>query len=296
MMNSKQQKNIMNNSNISNSNFSPNSVSRANHHQFAPLELVTDRGLSDVTLSGTFVSPDPIVAVLAISIAANTTGAAFSTSSSTVWTAESGGWLRIRNSTTGEVEQQKRIGTNGQEPTSMCLCPSSNTVWVGTSDGPLVVYRASDAAQIAECMLHESGVTSLLHVPSSSSSASSSSASSYLWSAGSDGRIAVWDTAKCSVVRCFHACPQGPVNCLAIAGNLGVAANGDEGDICIWPFYQKSQQSSTGISSSNHSSKRAPNSHDREEPVLTHKGAHASTVLSLCSVASTFDKCPTNIC
>lgn len=175
---------------------------------------------------------------------------------------------------TGEVEQQKRIGTNGQEPTCMCHCPSTSTVWVGTSDGPLVVYRTGDATQIAECMLHESGVTSLLFVHAR-----------WLWSAGSDGRIAVWDTAKCTVVRCFHACPRGPVNCLAVVGSLGVAANGDEeGAICIWPF----ERSSASKTVRRDPSSAVHASTEREEPVLTHKGAHASTVLSLCSVAAAF--------
>ena len=213
------------------------------------LELVSDRCLSDVSVAGTFVSPDPIVAVLAMPPARRGGPPA-------VWTAESGGWLRVRNGVSGEVEQQRRIG--GQEPTCMCYAAPARSVWVGTSEGPLVVFSEDGCARVAECLLHEAGVTCLVFVRDR------------LWSAGSDGRVAVWDTRTCAVERCFLAC-HGPVNNLAPLGAVGVAANGDDGAICVWPL---ERMAAAGAD---------------EAPLMRLRAAHpgGSAVLALCAVGAT---------
>lgn len=307
-----------------------NSTSFPQHHALQPaLELASDRGLSDVTLSGTFVSPDPIIAVLPVAAAARSH---LSSSSSgpavigTVWTAESGGWVRVRHAITGEVQQQRRIA--GMEPTCMAHCAVSRTVWVGTSDGPLIVFDVDSVNKVAECMLHEAGVTCVLVPGSASRSAGGSnvidvhnttnssssmiahhqrnsnvnsaaaasqrrvSNNSTLWSAGSDGRIAVWDTTSCSVVRCFLAC-HGAVNCLASLGALGVAANGNDGTICVWPLEKPSSSDmkevptamvSTAISAQQHGHDASNVSQSQQQQQHQQQPA---AILSLCTVSET---------
>lgn len=172
-----------------------------------PLEIVLEQRLSEIALLGTFVSPDAIVSTAALD--------------ERIASVECGGWLRMRDTITGQVLQQRNISP--REPTCLHVEPSTNgdgNLWIGCSDGTLLVFDRQ-CRKISECILHEAGVTAIV------------AHAGVLWSAGSDGRLAMWECRSMACLRCVVAA-TGPVNCVAPCGPGHVVTNGDNGALFVW--------------------------------------------------------------
>ena len=164
---------------------SPQPVDRRQGSPHA-LDLVNDRRLTDVTTAGTFVANDTIVAAVAVG--------------GCVWTAESGGWLRTRDLVTGEIAHQQRLRSSPNEDVT-CIAATHDKIWVGGNRGLLCVFRISDHKHVADCVLHESGITALCVQDGA------------VLATGTDGRLSIWANESLTCVS-FLVVARGPVNCV----------------------------------------------------------------------------------
>lgn len=187
---------------------------------------------SDVVDTGVFVCPNTVVAALyAPPSASPSTSAAAAAAATVVVTAESGGWLRVREQRTGAIRHQQQL-RDGGEASCLAWASAASTVpvvVVGQLSGLLCFYALVGESLVelpaATCVFHEAPLltcAALPPQPTSSSPAVVHGPDSALLSLDADGVLALWSLQTAPVaghtaavvpvlavrlVDCSYACP-----------------------------------------------------------------------------------------
>ena len=159
---------------------------------------------NEVALAETFISQDTIVGCCIVGL-------------TTVATVELGGWVRLRHSSTGAPFRQHRL-RSAQDPTSIAI--SGLLLWVGQTHGLITILSSETLNPVADCVLHEKGVTSIVN------------ARTVMISTCADGNLAKWcpESMKCISSSTIRA--AGPLNC-ALPSEHGIFVHNDRHEVVL---------------------------------------------------------------
>ena len=176
-----------------------------------PLEVATTDVRSEITLGATFVCQDTVVAVVSLNHLI-------------VCTAELGGWVRKREVSSGQVTQQCRLRSS-QDPTTVCIC--GDRLWVGQSEGLITVLSISALQPLADCSLHQQGITTIRRF------------GEVVVSACADGCFACWDSTNFKCSSCIPVRRNGAINfCLPLSQGLLVNTDTYEVALLDWEKFE----------------------------------------------------------
>jgi chromosome segregation ATPase len=177
----------------------------------APLEVATADVRTEITLGATFVCQDTVVAVATLA-------------HDTVCTAELGGWIRKREVSTGQVRQQCRLRSS-QDPTTICVC--GDRLWIGQSEGLITILSSSELQPLADCSLHQQGITTIHRY------------GDLIFSACADGCFACWDATSFRCTQCTPVRRSGALNfCLPVVQGLLVNTDSNEVALLDWDRFE----------------------------------------------------------
>ena len=168
------------------SNVSPRRTSALRYVSASPLNQTKEEAKPRSRIIQSFVTTDVITSAVVVG----------APPTEKVWTAEEGGWLRVRNAVSGDIDQQHRFKSSRQ---AACLCAvhDAKTVWIGHADGTISVFSTATCSPLAELVLHQNAVTSLCRVPTVAGGSAGGTVG--ILSSSTDGRVCYWnhETMKC---------------------------------------------------------------------------------------------------
>lgn len=155
--------------------------------------------------AGGFVSHDTIIACCSLS------------TPTLIATAELGGFVRHRHAATGAIKAEMRM-EGGADPTGM-VCVGS-CLWVARADGVVSVIEGETIRLVADCLLHNEGVTSI--------ALATGLTEPLVVTVCGEGVVGVWDptTLECPATRKVRH--GGPLNAVVCCNEVAAAITHDD--------------------------------------------------------------------
>ena len=146
-----------------------------------------------------------------------------------VWSGEES-WLRVRNAWTGEVKLQYHF-RSGKLVTAVAVTAKNG--WIGHRDGSISVFSLGSISPVAELVLHEAIVSSIV-----------STADGPVISISGDGRLALWDPSELRCISCVKLSDH-PLTSCSLSGDTCFTGT-SEGQLHAVSVSSQKQLSITG--------------------------------------------------